>query len=633
MGGEDLDRNKRRWDLYPEKAAILIGTQDMLLSRALNRGYGMSRYRWPMHFALLNNDALWILDEVQLMGSGLWTSAQLDWMREYRFKPQFPVKNWWMSATLGGDFFQTSDRKNEKMPAPDQFRLDQGEVEVLPILKARRPVLDLKLKPIPKKAGRRRAATKSVDQGSVDESAFDQLAAHVLENHLKGSLSLIVCNRVAYAQSVFRAISRKAEELSVELLTSRFRSDDRQKKLDAVLAFEKARKANQPHPGLILVSTQVVEAGFDVSATQLWTQLAPWTSLIQRLGRLNRDGKNNANAQAFVFEFPENKRDPHASLPYEKADLKEARALADALINACAREPERPMREILDLLTAGPFTKKVKQAVEPKPQPYPRALDVHGLFSTEPDLFGGFTDVSPWVRNADASADVTVFWRDFEEKGDAVNRGDGPGFQRGEGCSVAVYHLKTFLGSNKRARQWNPKTEKWETIRPDDIRPGMTLLLPAKAGGYEIKEGWTGRNGGNVGEVPPPGPFTQSDGEDRETQVGEWVPLEKHLGDTEQEAISIAKALGFGDESVFGRALIRSAALHDIGKSLAQWQSALLKVHNIESGDRKDTLWAKSPRSPIPFRPGLRHEAASALAMWHRYYRDGITEDRKSTRL
>ena len=36
---------------------ILIGTQDMLLSRALNRGYGMSRYRWPMHFGLLNNDA------------------------------------------------------------------------------------------------------------------------------------------------------------------------------------------------------------------------------------------------------------------------------------------------------------------------------------------------------------------------------------------------------------------------------------------------------------------------------------------------------------------------------------------------------------------------------------------------
>jgi len=34
MGGEDTGE----WFLYPERAAIIIGTQDMLLSRALNRG-------------------------------------------------------------------------------------------------------------------------------------------------------------------------------------------------------------------------------------------------------------------------------------------------------------------------------------------------------------------------------------------------------------------------------------------------------------------------------------------------------------------------------------------------------------------------------------------------------------------
>src|SRR5208282_199110 len=71
MGGEELEPAKREWDLYPERPCILIGTQDMLLSRALNRGYGMSRYRWPMHFGLLNNDAVWVLDETQLMGVGV----------------------------------------------------------------------------------------------------------------------------------------------------------------------------------------------------------------------------------------------------------------------------------------------------------------------------------------------------------------------------------------------------------------------------------------------------------------------------------------------------------------------------------------------------------------------------------
>jgi CRISPR-associated endonuclease/helicase Cas3 len=43
MGGEELEPAKPEWDLYPERPCILIGTQDMLLSRALNRGYGMSR--------------------------------------------------------------------------------------------------------------------------------------------------------------------------------------------------------------------------------------------------------------------------------------------------------------------------------------------------------------------------------------------------------------------------------------------------------------------------------------------------------------------------------------------------------------------------------------------------------------
>jgi CRISPR-associated endonuclease/helicase Cas3 len=50
MGGEILNEREREWDIHPEADTILIGTQDMLLSRALNRGYGMSRARWPMHF-------------------------------------------------------------------------------------------------------------------------------------------------------------------------------------------------------------------------------------------------------------------------------------------------------------------------------------------------------------------------------------------------------------------------------------------------------------------------------------------------------------------------------------------------------------------------------------------------------
>lgn len=77
MGGEE----RSDWALWPERDAVLIGTQDMLLSRALNRGYAARRTRWPVEFGLLNNDCLWVFDEIQLMGPGLATGLQLEAFR------------------------------------------------------------------------------------------------------------------------------------------------------------------------------------------------------------------------------------------------------------------------------------------------------------------------------------------------------------------------------------------------------------------------------------------------------------------------------------------------------------------------------------------------------------------------
>ena len=80
----------------------------MLLSRALMRGYGRSRYQWPVHFAWLHNDALWVFDEVQLMGPGLKTSAQL---KAFRRKIVLPSnsRSLWVSATLKRDWLRTVD--------------------------------------------------------------------------------------------------------------------------------------------------------------------------------------------------------------------------------------------------------------------------------------------------------------------------------------------------------------------------------------------------------------------------------------------------------------------------------------------------------------------------------------------
>ena len=54
MGGEDVSE----WFLHPERPAIMIGTQDMLLSRALNRGYASGRVRWPVEFSKSESEAV-----------------------------------------------------------------------------------------------------------------------------------------------------------------------------------------------------------------------------------------------------------------------------------------------------------------------------------------------------------------------------------------------------------------------------------------------------------------------------------------------------------------------------------------------------------------------------------------------
>jgi len=126
MGGEE----KTDWDLYPEHDAILIGTQDMLLSRALNRGYGMSRYRWPMHFGLLNNDCLWVLDETQLMGPGVGTATQLEAFRRTTSFGSLPggrSVTWYATATASADHLITCEWRNEPRPVDFKFGLSDDE--------------------------------------------------------------------------------------------------------------------------------------------------------------------------------------------------------------------------------------------------------------------------------------------------------------------------------------------------------------------------------------------------------------------------------------------------------------------------------------------------------------------------
>ena len=178
MGGADPGGD---WNLFPEECAVLIGTQDMLLSRALNRGYASGRARWPLEFGLLSHDALWVMDEVQLMDVGLATSAQLQAYHDQDAAKGFrPRHTWWMSATLQPEWLKSVDTE----PRYDTWARDPSVVP-----KSQR---GLGLASISK--------TLSVEGiGAEDARA---LAQRVLDEHRKlvdnehGRITLVVCNTV-----------------------------------------------------------------------------------------------------------------------------------------------------------------------------------------------------------------------------------------------------------------------------------------------------------------------------------------------------------------------------------------------------------------------------------------------------
>jgi len=578
MGGEDADD----WDIHPERPAILIGTQDMLLSRALNRGYGISRYRWPMHFGLLNNDCLWVLDETQLMGVGIETSAQLDGFRRLgRWLLHGNCPTWWMSATLEDTRLSTVDH-----PKPEagwvRLALEEADRRAVKhrleaVKKLQRPglVLSKQLKP--------------------DQYA-KELAKLILEKHVPGRLTLVIVNRVSRAQEVYEALKKSGRAEGLALVHSRFREPDRRKHQDLLIKGTGDR---------IVIATQAVEAGVDVSARVLITELAPWSSLVQRFGRCNRAGEfNEGGADIHWINLDFEKDDEVA--PYTVAELREARV-----------ELEK-----LDGHSVSPEALRSVQVVPPwVVRPVIRRKDLVDLFDTTPDIAGHDLDISRYIREGD-DTDVQVFWRDLSAS-DFTPTSVTKGPLRVELCRVALHWLQLFLDKLKRADDgrrayvWDGLRDEWRA--ENKARPGAVYLLDRRAGGYKADLGWTGDVAGPrketdwvpvVAEIGGPSPDAAR--RDPLTFVGRALTLPEHTAHVVGEVEAILDGLALPAE--WQDALLTAAHWHDVGKSQHDFQDMLRKAAG-ESAPQGILAKSGTRGGSLPEeRRYFRHELASALA-------------------
>ncbi len=580
MGGID----EPRWFEKPEHPTILIGTQDMLLSRALMRGYAMSRFRWPVDFALLHNDAQWVFDEVQLMSSGLATSTQLEGFRR-KLGTEIASRSLWVSATLHPDWLGTVDFQQNPTVwcVPYDFPQDAQSPHVRKLIDAPKPIQQASVAPV--------SAKKADLDAYATALAEETLRLHRL--HQENRTTLVVVNTVVRAQAVHKALQKKDSPARLTLIHSRFRSKDRKAQMDKL-----------PEPGeakdLIVVATQAIEAGVDLSAAVMLTELAPASSLVQRFGRVNRYGELNDSGGGIIRWIDLIGGDLGDSLaaPYEIDEL------------AIGRE------RIAALTDARPFNLAPPAPDDCAHQRVIRSRDMLDLYDTDPDLTGFDVDIAPYIRDAE-DTDIRVFWRDLSDR---LENQLAP--TRDELCAVPIKQARDWLKDVRQKErqqvfridpQARASMKAWTEFR-EEPWPGLVLLVSASAGGYTPETGFDKAIKAAVEPVELEAGLPaadESNDADPDSRRG-FVGLAQHLNNVAFEAGLLCDGIGICEDRK--AAIIQAAYWHDLGKAHAEFQARMI-ANAPESDSRPEGLLAKAPKyDRMKGRAYLRHELASALA-------------------
>lgn len=636
MGGEE----RTDWIMHPERNMILIGTQDMLISRALNRGYAAGRARWPMDFGLLNNDCLWVYDEVQLMSTGLATSLQLDaWRKQLHLRGSDgfptatkapvarPCHSLWISATMARHWLDSAVDWKPRAESTWQDRHcltdeDHRHNRVAALFSVGKTIDGTQ-------AVAMLAKPDKTDDSAKTREYIEKLAQVIRDGLSLEGLTLVILNTVERATQLHRELA----DLAPLLIHSRFRPMERE-------LWRKIFETKERKPRLI-IATQVVEAGVDISAEVMFTELAPWASLVQRFGRCAR--YPGESGRVYWMDVS---RDESTARPYSQQELTEAKRQLTGLTDVGLES----LATIKVKLDQPANTARAASLFPYEPRFVPREKDLFDLFDTTPDLTGADVDISRYIRD-DQEMDIQVFWRDVgpDQRPDNRLRPN-----RRELCPVAFYRFREQMaGLGKHGHMWRwSYREGWIRMTRDDqesVYPGQVFLLERSCGGYQPGQGWTGKPedtdfrvlSGTV-EDNLATKLDENDAEDSGdplSSLAGWVKLSEH-------SLHVFKHM-----DALGRELLKDASDREINNLAARWHDrgkahpafvANMKPGHLEQardwlegepaakapdGRRPDSrerdpdkdAWRRDKPKPGDSedkrRPCFRHELASALAI------------------
>ncbi len=400
LRGQHVDN--REWLEDPAAPAIIVGTVDMVGSRLLFSGYGISPRMRPYQAGLLGADTLIMLDESHLVPpfEKLLEAVQDD---ENLFGPRDDA-----DRAMLPRFRLLSLSATGRARAGARFRLDQHDLEDRIVRK-------------------RLAAQKhlvTVDAGGRKlEEALAQQAWAVAGHGSKSARYLIYCNSRDTAEKTRHAIERLAKaaktRIDIELLVGarrvreRVDAADRLKELGYLAGSE--RRSDVP---AFLIATSAGEVGIDLDADHMVCDLAPWERMVQRLGRVNRRGDGDAKVVVVHDVEPRAKKPETPKAEEIRAAIAwRSRTVIEALPRD-ARGVDASPGALRDLKINAEATPLLAQQIDAATTPAPlhpalnRAL-VDAWSMTSLEDHAGRPEIAPWVRGwiDDESPQTAVVWR------------------------------------------------------------------------------------------------------------------------------------------------------------------------------------------------------------------------------
>ncbi len=409
LRGQFVDN--REWLEDPAGPAIVVGTVDMVGSRLLFEGYGVSRRMRPYAAGLMGCDSLVMLDEAHLArpferllrtieeerrvtaaNDGGVTAGKLAGpMASAILPPPFHVLP--LSATLVGD------------STDGQFRLSDEDRRHEDVRERLEAVKTLTVEALDKDAKLEQALAERAWRLGHEGDGVASEPARVL----------IYCAARLVAEKVAEDLRKRAKTATPQPEILLFVGGRRvQERVNAAAQLREngfiAGSGARLDASVYLVATSAGEVGVDLDADHMVCDLVAWERMVQRLGRVNRRG--SGRARVFVLDRPldEKKADK------ERLDrLSAVRELLSAL-PPCDTGGRRAGPAALTALGDDPV---LRERIEDASTPmvlYPaltRPL-VDAWAMTALAEHTGRPEVGPWLRGwADNEPQTTVIWRRY----------------------------------------------------------------------------------------------------------------------------------------------------------------------------------------------------------------------------